>query len=233
MGMNKDLPREEQLKIVLKNYDNKVAECNALKQELAKANQKIEQQKILYNNMLARFEGLQRKDKSINIDWQAKYDKLKAKYDKKNKMYSVMERQNSMMKKSFANVLCSITNAYNGVSAVKLKLDEDLEALKDEDIDLNESAEEVDDAPVQVVVAEKEDAPPASYTEYQEKNFIKYVRNICKNFLKTGSLRGISTLARDIGVTALSKEQFFQFGLNTEHLTNDYIINVYKQIKKR
>lgn len=25
------------------------------------------------------------------------------------------------------------------------------------------------------------------------------------------------------------EEQFFQYGLNTEHLTNDYIINVYKQ----
>lgn len=34
-------------------------------------------------------------------------------------------------------------------------------------------------------------------------------------------------------IEALDKEQFFQYGLNTEHLTNDYIINVYKQIKKR
>ena len=33
MGKNKDLPKEEQLRIILQNYDSKKAECDALLKE--------------------------------------------------------------------------------------------------------------------------------------------------------------------------------------------------------
>ena len=101
-----------------------------------------------------------------------------------------------------------------------------------EDVDTT-SVIDIPDERTQVPTSNDFDISPASFKEWQEKAFVKYVRSILKNFLKTGSLRGISTMAKDFGVSALTKEQFFQYGLNTEHLTNDYIINVYKQIKKR
>lgn len=239
MGYNKDLPREEQLKIVLKNYDKKQAECEALKAECSKLQSEKEQlakqlaqSKTLYKNMLARFEGQQeKKEKANSVDWEEKYNQIKKKYDKKNKMYYILEQRCSMMRRSFSNAICSITNAYNGVTATKAKLEKDL-SLISEDVDVI-SPIDIPDEGTQVIKSNDYDTSPASFKEWQEKAFVKYVRSVLKNFLKTGSLRGISTIAKDFGVSALTKEQFFQYGLNTEHLTNDYIINVYKQIKKR
>lgn len=246
MGYNKDLPREEQLKIVLKNYDKKQAECEALKAECSKLQtekeqleKQLAQSKTVYKNMLARFEGQQQaKEKANSVDWEEKYNQIKKKYDKKNYMYNILEqrysamkRSFSAMKRSFSNAIFSITNAYNGVTATKAKLEKDL-SLISEDVDTT-SVIDIPDERTQVPTSNDYDISPASFKEWREKAFVKYVRSIMKNFLKTGSLRGISTMAKDFGVSALTKEQFFQYGLNKEHLTNDYIINVYKQIKKR
>lgn len=237
MGYNKDLPREEQLKSVLKNYDKKQAECEALKAKCSKLQtekelleKQLAQSKTVYKNMLARFEGQQQaKEKANSVDWEEKYNQIKKKYDKKNKMYYILEQRCSAMKRSFSNAICSITNAYNGVTATKAKLDKDL-AFISEDVDTT-SVIDIPDERTQVPTSNDYDISPTSFKEWQEKAFVKYDCSILKNFLKTGSLRGISTMAKDFGVSALTKEQSFQYGLNTEHLTNDYITNVKETMK--
>lgn len=221
MGYNKDLPREEQLKSVLKNYDKKKAECETLKAECSKLQtekelleKQLAQSKTVYKNMLARFEGQQQaKEKANSVDWEEKYNQIKKKYDKKNKMYYILEQRCSAMKRSFSNAICSITNAYNGLTATKAKLDKDL-AFISEDVDTT-SVIDIPDERTQVPTSNDYDISPASFKEWHE----------------TCSLRGISTMAKDFGVSALTKEQFFQYGLNTEHLTNDYIINVKETMK--
>ena len=239
MGYNKDLPREEQLKIVLKNYDKKQAECEALKAECSKLQtekeqleKQLTQSKAVYKNMLARFEGQQEKSKPANgVDWEDKYNQLNKKYEKKNKKYLELDRRFKILNGCFGNVVGYVSKAYNQMTAVKTKMAYDLEAMTYED-DM-EDTHDTEPGKHLGIDTEEIDAPPATFTEWQQRSFIKYVRSIYKNFIKTGSLRGISTIAKDFGVSALTKEQFFQYGLNTEHLTNDYIINVYNQIKKR
>ena len=39
-------------------------------------------------------------------------------------------------------------------------------------------------------------------------------------------------IAREYGVSSLTKEQFFRYGLNNEGVTDDYIIGVYDKAKK-
>ena len=50
--MNKDVPREEQLRIVLQNYDRKQEECDALKKENENLKKQLERKDILYKNMV-------------------------------------------------------------------------------------------------------------------------------------------------------------------------------------
>lgn len=171
MGYNKDLPREEQLKIVLKNYDKKQAECEALKAECSKLQtekeqleKQLAQSKTVYKNMLARFEGQQyAKEKANSVDWEEKYNQIKKKYDKKNNMYYILEQRCSAMKRSFSNAICSITNAYNGVTATKAKLEKDL-SLISKDVDTT-SVIDIPDERTQVPTSNDYDISPASFKE--------------------------------------------------------------------
>lgn len=72
----------------------------------------------------------------------------------------------------------------------------------------------------------------SSFPNTQSKKFVSYVREIIANFKETGSLRGIGMIAREYGVSSLTKEQFFRYGLNNEVVTDEYIISVYEKAKK-
>ena len=72
----------------------------------------------------------------------------------------------------------------------------------------------------------------SSFSNTQCKKFISYVKEVVANFKETGSLRGISTIAREYGVSSLTKEQFFRYGLNNDGVTDEYIISVYEKAKK-
>ena len=72
----------------------------------------------------------------------------------------------------------------------------------------------------------------SSFSNIQCKKFVSYVKEVVANFKETGSLRGISTIAREYGVSSLTKEQFFRYGLNNEVVTDEYIISVYEKAKK-
>lgn len=68
----------------------------------------------------------------------------------------------------------------------------------------------------------------------QTQNFIAYVRKIVDIFRKTGTLRGISVFAVQAGVTSISKEKFFLYGLDKEgELTDEEIVELYENVKKR
>lgn len=71
-----------------------------------------------------------------------------------------------------------------------------------------------------------------SQISIKEQKFVSYVRELIANFKETGSLRGIGMIAREYGVSSLTKEQFFRYGLNNEGVTDDYIIGVYDKAKK-
>lgn len=67
----------------------------------------------------------------------------------------------------------------------------------------------------------------------KERQFVSYIRELIANFKDTGSLRGISTIAREYGVSSLTKEQFFKYGLDSEEdITDKIIISVYDKAKK-
>ena len=52
-------------------------------------------------------------------------------------------------------------------------------------------------------------------------------------FRKTGTLRGISVFAAQAGVTSISKEKFFLYGLDKEgELTDEEIVELYENVKK-
>ena len=84
MEKNKDLPKEEQLRIILRNYDSKKAECDALVKENSELRKTIKEKDVLYKNMLDRFNGLNGKAVSKE-NWEARYNQLKADLEKRNK----------------------------------------------------------------------------------------------------------------------------------------------------
>jgi len=56
---------------------------------------------------------------------------------------------------------------------------------------------------------------------------------VIENYKKTGSLRGIATIGREYGVSSLSKEQFFRYGLHEEKdFTDEYLLSLYEKAKK-
>ena len=81
------------------------------------------------------------------------------------------------------------------------------------------------------VIEPATDSTPSSVS-VKEQKFVSYVRELIANFKETGSLRGICMIAREYGVSSLTKEQFFRYGLNNEGVTDDYIIGVYDKAKK-
>lgn len=206
MKMNKELSREEQLKVVLKNFDNVQAELNSLKKENALLKEEISQKEILYKNMLDRFKG----KKTDSDDWEHKYKVLKNEYKMRGERYTTLQNKYNKMKSVLDSVRGSVCGAYN-------KIDDfctELGISKKASVDVNDVAEEL------------------AY-DSQEKKFISYVRDMTASFRLTGTLTGISKIAMRYGVTSLTKEKFFMFGLDKPDVSDEQIIEVYKKIKKR
>lgn len=207
MKFNKELPADLQVKTIMQNFDKKQAECDALKKENEELKKKLEQKDILYRNMLNRFSNM---STQTNIDYKDRYEQLKAKNAESGMRYS--------------RILMDLTKA-NGmlesIKAIMNSANEKIEAFcSDTEQEGNKSA---------IVVKGDNDS---SFPNTQSKKFVSYVREIIANFKETGSLRGIGMIAREYGVSSLTKEQFFRYGLNNEVVTDEYIISVYEKAKK-
>lgn len=208
MRMNKELPREEQLKIVLKNFDNVQTELNSLKKENAQLKEEINQKEILYKNMLDRFNG----KKSDSDDWEHKYKVLKNEYKMRGEKYTNLQNKYNKMKSVLDSVRGAVCGAYN-------KIDDFCT-----EIGIARS----------VSLGNSEDKPIDEFPyDSQEKKFISYVRDMTASFRLTGTLTGISKIALRYGVTSLTKEKFFMFGLDKADVSDEQIIEVYKKIKKK
>lgn len=205
---NKELPRDLQVKTILTNFDKKQAECDALKKENAELKKKLEQKEILYRNMLNRYSNMSgRKD----IDYKEKYEQLKAEKSQSGERYTKV--LNKLAKAS--GLLESVKNVMNSV-------EEKINDFCDKkNVMTAETAKDV--------LADVESLS----TNTKERQFIGYIRELIANFKDTGSLRGISTIAREYGVSSLTKEQFFKYGLDSEDdVTDEIIISVYDKAKK-
>lgn len=206
---NKDLPANLQVKTIMQNFDKKQAECDALKKENEELKKKIEQKDILYRNMLNRYSGV---GIQSNIDYKDRYEQLKAKNAESGKRYS--------------RILMDLTKANGMLESIKAIMDSANEKIEvfcsDNKVEQNDGKSVVD------VKGDNE----SSFSNIQCKKFVSYVKEVVANFKETGSLRDISTIAREYGVSSLSKEQFFRYGLNNEVVTDEYIISVYDKAKK-
>lgn len=205
---NKELPRDLQVKTILQNFDKKQAECDALKKENAELKKKLEQKEILYRNMLNRYSNMSgRKD----IDYKEKYEQLKAEKSQSGERYT--------------KVLNELSKASSLLESVKSVMSSAEEKINDfcgkQNVMTAETAKDV--------LADVESLS----TNTKERQFIGYIRELIANFKDTGSLRGISTIAREYGVSSLTKEQFFKYGLDSEDdITDEIIISIYDKAKK-
>lgn len=206
---NKDLPAHLQVKTIMQNFDKKQAECDALKKENEELKKKLEQKDILYRNMLNRFSNM---SSQTNIDYKERYEQLKADKAESGKRYS--------------RILMDLTKANGMLESIKAIMDSANEKI--EVFCSDNTVEQNDNKPVIDVKGDNE----SSFSNIQCKKFVSYVKEVVANFKETGSLRGISTIAREYGVSSLSKEQFFRYGLNNEVVTDEYIISVYEKAKK-
>ena len=205
---NKELPRDLQVKTILQNFDKKQAECDALKKENAELKKKLEQKEILYRNMLNRYSNMSgRKD----IDYKEKYEQLKAEKSQSGERYTKV-----------LNKLAKASGLLESVKSVMSSVEEKINDFCDkQNVMTAETAKDV--------LADVESLS----TNTKERQFVSYIRELIANFKDTGSLRGISTIAREYGVSSLTKEQFFKYGLDSEDdITDEIIISVYDKAKK-
>lgn len=205
---NKELPRDLQVKTILQNFDKKQAECDALRKENAKLEEEIKQKEILYKNMLDRFNG----KKSDSENWEHKYKVLKNEYKMRGEKYTNLLNKYNKMKSVLDSVRGAICGAYN-------KIDDfctEIGIAKSASLD-NSEDKPIDELPY----------------DSQEKKFICYVKDLTASFRLTGTLTGISKIALRYGVTSLTKEKFFMFGLDKADVTDNQILEVYKKIKKK
>lgn len=210
MKFNKELPKDLQVKTILQNFDKKQAECDALKKENEELKKKLEQKDILYRNMLNRYSNMSERH---DIDYKERYEQLKAKNAESGERYS--------------RILMDLTKANGMLQSIKAVMDRANERIEDfcsdgkvenEDIQPNFDMTASDNSTSQISI--------------KEQKFISYVRELIANFKETGSLRGIGMIAREYGVSSLTKEQFFRYGLNNDGVTDEYIISVYEKAKK-
>lgn len=208
---NKDLSPIDQARIILRNYDKVVAERDELKKENERLNMLVEQKDVLYRNMLERMEA---KNKQSAIE--GEYKHLKKQYDNLNQEYEKLKGARYTVE--VVKQLCGSLKAYgNQLRKAGLNIGA-IEELFDS------SAEE----PSKVGILGK------CIYDNQTQNFIAYVRKIVDIFRKTGTLRGISVFAAQAGVTSISKEKFFLYGLDKEgELTDEEIVELYENVKKR
>lgn len=212
--MNKDLSPIDQARIILRNYDKVVAERDELKKENERLNMLVEQKDVLYRNMLERMEA---KNKQSAIE--GEYKHLKKQYDNLNQEYEKLKGARYTVE--VVKQLCGSLKAYGNqlrkaglnIGAIEELFDSSAEEPSDKDEPTKDSR----------IVYDK-----------QTQNFIAYVRKIVDIFRKTGTLRGISVFAAQAGVTSISKEKFFLYGLDKEgELTDEEIVELYENVKKR
>lgn len=210
MKFNKELPKDLQVKTILQNFDKKQAECDALKKENEELKKKIEQKDILYRNMLNRYSSMSERH---DIDYKERYEQLK------------IEKAESGMR--YSRILNDLNKANGMLESIKAIMDKANERI--EDFCSVDKAENENIQPNINVTAHDNST---SQISVKEQKFISYIRELITNFKETGSLRGIGMIAREYGVSSLTKEQFFRYGLNNEGITDDYIIGVYDKAKK-
>lgn len=198
-----------QVKTILQNFDKKQAECDALKKENEELKKKLEQKDILYRNMLNRFSNM---STQTNIDYKERYEQLKADKAENGMRYS---RILNDLNKTF-QMLESIKGITNGAK-------EKIEAFCSDNMAENDICSKV---------IEPATDNASSSISVREQMFVSYIRELITNFKETGSLRGIGIIAREYGVSSLTKEQFFRYGLNNDGVTDEYIISVYEKAKK-
>ncbi len=210
MKFNKELPKDLQVKTILQNFDKKQAECDALRKENEELKKKLEQKDILYRNMLNRYSSMSERH---DIDYKERYEQLK------------IEKAESGMR--YSRILNDLNKANGMLESIKTIMDKANERI--EDFCSVDKAENEDIQPNINVTAHDNSTTQISV---KERKFISYIRELIANFKETGSLRGIGMIAREYGVSSLTKEQFFRYGLNNEGITDDYIIGVYDKAKK-
>lgn len=210
MKFNKELPEDLQVKTILQNFDKKQAECDALRKENEELKKKLEQKDILYRNMLNRYSSMSERH---DIDYKERYEQLK------------IEKAESGMR--YSRILNDLNKANGMLESIKTIMDKANERI--EDFCSVDKAENEDIQPNINVTAHDNSTTQISV---KERKFISYIRELIANFKETGSLRGIGMIAREYGVSSLTKEQFFRYGLNNEGITDDYIIGVYDKAKK-
>lgn len=206
---NKDLPAHLQVKTIMQNFDKKQAECDALKKENEELKKKLEQKDILYRNMLNHFSNM---SSQTNIDYKERYEQLKADKAESGKRYS--------------RILMDLTKANGMLESIKAIMDSANEKIE---VFCSDNKAELND---DKTVFDTKSDNDSSFSNTQCKKFVSYVKEVVANFKETGSLRGISTIAKEYGVSSLSKEQFFRYGLNNDGVTDEYIISVYEKAKK-
>lgn len=210
MKFNKELPKDLQVKTIMQNFDKKQAECDALKKENEELKKKLEQKDILYRNMLNRYSNMSERH---DIDYKERYEQLKAKNAESGERYS--------------RILMDLTKANGMLQSIKAVMDRANERIEDFCSD-----GKVENENIQPNFDMTASDNSTSQISIKEQKFISYVRELIANFKETGSLRGIGMIAREYGVSSLTKEQFFRYGLNNEGITDDYIISVYDKAKK-
>lgn len=209
MKFNKDLPADMQVKTILQNFDKKQAECDALKKENEELKKKLEQKDILYRNMLNRFSNM---STQTNIDYKERYEQLKAKNAESGKRYS--------------RILMDLTKANGMLESIKAIMDSANEKIEDF------CSDNMVENDIRSKVIEPATDNISSSVSVKGQMFVSYIRELITNFKETGSLRGIGIIAREYGVSSLTKEQFFRYGLNNDGVTDEYIISVYEKAKK-
>lgn len=148
-----------------------------------------------------------------DIDYKERYEQLK------------IEKAESGMR--YSRILNDLNKANGMLESIKTIMDKANERI--EDFCSVDKAENEDIQPNINVTAHDNSTTQISV---KERKFISYIRELIANFKETGSLRGIGMIAREYGVSSLTKEQFFRYGLNNEGITDDYIIGVYDKAKK-
>ena len=209
MKFNKELPKDLQVKTILQNFDKKQAECDALRKENEELKKELEQKDILYRNMLNRYSSMSERH---DIDYKERYEQLKA------------DKAESGMR--YSRILNDLNKAHGMLESIKgimNSANEKIEAFCSDNMVEND---------IRSKVIEPATDNTSSSVSVKEQKFVSYVRELIANFKETGSLRGIGIIAREYGVSSLTKEQFFRYGLNNDSVTDKYIISVYDKAKK-
>lgn len=232
---NTDLPREGQIRIIMKNFDKMKADGEKLQKENENLKKQLEQKDILYKNMIETYGG----KKAANLS--NELDKAQIAKDKIALKYKNVLQDNEMLKSKNKELNCQVLELKNQVKELNtfpkrfnalMGLFKDVNFRISNLIDAYNNPEiEKDDMSFD---EHKNKSVAVTYQEYSLQQFQKYVRDVMKNYKETGSLRGIATLAKNYGVRSMTKEQFFQFGLHSmANVTDEYLASIFPQTKKR